>query len=64
MLGRALKKQPHCHVVWTTGAAADAPRMCVAKPPDLVLLDVDTEGLDGVDVTRRIMAAAPCATAT
>ena len=59
-LERGVLLSPAHRVVWTANTGADAVECCVRDTPDVLLLDVMTDG-DGADVTRRIMAAAPCA---
>jgi two-component system response regulator WspF len=48
-------------VAWSASAGADAVALCQSDPPDLLLMDLTTRGMDGVEAIRRIMAAAPCA---
>jgi diguanylate cyclase (GGDEF)-like protein len=40
--------------VCVAGSGEDAIRMCEARPPDLVLMDVLLPGLDGFEVIRRL----------
>jgi two-component system response regulator WspF len=58
-LRRALAQQPECDIVWTAANGVEALQCCGAKPPALVVLDMDTDGLDGVEATRQIMAGSP-----
>jgi two-component system, chemotaxis family, response regulator WspF len=48
-------------IAWSAGAGADAVALCQSDPPDLLLMDLTTRGMDGVEAIRRIMAVAPCA---
>jgi two-component system, chemotaxis family, response regulator WspF len=57
-LRRVVTHAPHHHVVWSVSSGAEAVAMCALQAPDLVLLHL---GVDGVDATRRITAAAACA---
>lgn len=49
-----------CEVAWTASTAAAAVDACAALTPDLVILDLRLNGIDGVDATRRIMTTSPC----
>lgn len=37
----------------------DALRLCRAQPPQMILIDVDTSGRDGVDLLHRLKATVP-----
>lgn len=47
-------------VAWIARDGAEAVRRCAEDRPDLVLMDLIMPGMDGVEATRRIMAASPC----
>lgn len=59
-LQAAVDSRPRREVVWTAVTASSGVEACVAVTPDLVILDLRLNGLDGVDATRQIMAASPC----
>lgn len=60
-LRRALAFEPAHEVVWAAGNGEDAVRKCAEQTPDLILMDLIMPVMDGVEATRQIMAATPCA---
>ena len=52
---------PTHHVVWTASSGSETIDWCEQNAPDLVLVDLRLDGVDGVETTRRITARAACA---
>jgi len=60
-LRRVLALRPDHQVIWAARDGAQAVALCERETPDLVLMDLLMPGTDGVEATRQIMAATPCA---
>ncbi len=60
-LRRVLALRPDHAVIWAARDGAQAVALCQRETPDLVLMDLLMPGTDGVEATRQIMAATPCA---
>jgi two-component system response regulator WspF len=58
---RVLALRPDLAVIWAARDGAQAVALCARETPDLVLMDLLMPGTDGVEATRQIMAATPCA---
>lgn len=61
VMRRTLADDPKHEVVWTAQNGFEAVAQCARQTPDLVLMDLFMPGMGGVEATRRIMAATPCA---
>jgi two-component system response regulator WspF len=59
-LRRVLATAPQHRVAWTARDGGEAVRACAADRPDMILMDLIMPVMDGVEATRRIMAATPC----
>jgi len=60
-LRRVIAGHSEHEVAWVARSGADAVEQCNKDRPDAVLMDLAMPEMDGVEATRQIMAAAPCA---
>lgn len=59
-LRRVLARRRDHSVAWVAAGGEEAVACCARDTPDLVLMDLVMPGMNGVEATRRIMAASPC----
>ncbi|TAN76369.1 MAG: chemotaxis response regulator protein-glutamate methylesterase [Gallionella sp.] len=52
---------PGHEIAWVAENGAEAVKRCAEDTPDLILMDLIMPEMNGVEATRQIMAASPCA---
>lgn len=58
-LVKYLRTRPEVQVVGTAMSGEDAVEAVLAEPPDVLLLDLELPGIDGIEVLSRIKPARP-----
>ena len=60
VLRRTVTSVPGYVVAWMAGDSAEAVQLAQTDPPDVILMDLLTPGMDGVEATRRIVQTTLC----
>ena len=58
---RVVTELGHHEIAWIAPDGAVAVEQCARHTPDLIMMDLITPRMDGVEATRRIMSNSPCA---
>ena len=61
VLRRVVTSSSEHEIAWVAYDGAEAAERCLADTPDVVLMDLIMPNVNGVEATRRIMRASPCA---
>jgi DNA-binding NarL/FixJ family response regulator len=56
---RTLLRREGFDIVGIAGDGDDAVRVCLAESPDVVLMDINMPGVDGISATEQLVGAAP-----
>lgn len=60
-LRRVITSIPEYRLAWVAYDGMEAIKQCARERPDVILMDLIMPVMDGVETTRQIMAASPCA---
>jgi DNA-binding NarL/FixJ family response regulator len=58
-LRRLLGTAPDLEFVGAAEDGESAPELCLQLAPDVVLMDIRMPGIDGIEATKRVLAACP-----
>src|SRR2546425_3240635 len=58
-LGLVLRTDQSVDLIGAVQTAEEAIQACKTKRPDIVLMDIDLPGMDGIEATRQLLQADP-----